>query len=367
MGATEGAAAAAAENSVIQGYDIAADRQQMNETLTNSAEIDALTTLIEVGNPESIISFGAGPTVEISKTSDLVLKSMAVSASDSTTLMFDTLAKVMAKFDMREIKQDNGFFAKLFGNANAKLDSIVSKYTGLGGEVDHIYILLKQYEDDIRRSNKELKKLFDANVSCYHELVKYILAGEQGCRELTEYIQQRTAAYEASRDGSIQFELVDLNQNLRLLEQRVNDLKIAETVVMQAIPMIKLMEYNNMNLLRKINSAFIVTLPVFKQALAQAIMLKRQKIQADSMAALDAKTNEMLRRNAGAIAERASAAAGGASAKESMATLETTWKTIINGIDESRKIHDDAQKQREAEAKRLADIRQEFDRKNHKG
>ena len=29
-----------------------------------------------------------------------------------------------------------------------------------------------------------------------------------------------------------------------------------------------------MNLVRKINSAFIVTLPVFKQALAQAIMLK---------------------------------------------------------------------------------------------
>ena len=35
-----------------------------------------------------------------------------------------------------------------------------------------------------------------------------------------------------------------------------------------------------------------------KQALAQAIMLKRQKIIADSMQALDDKTNEMLKKNA---------------------------------------------------------------------
>lgn len=67
---------------------------------------------------------------------------------------------------------------------------------------------------------------------------------------------------------------------------------------MQSIPMIKTMEFSNYNLVRKINSAFIVTLPVFKQALAQAILLKRQKIQAESIAELDKKTNEMLLKNA---------------------------------------------------------------------
>ena len=58
------------------------------------------------------------------------------------------------------------------------------------------------------------------------------------------------------------------------------------------------MEFSNMNLVRKINSAFIITLPVFKQALAQAILLKRQKIQAEAISALDKKTNEMLIKNA---------------------------------------------------------------------
>lgn len=83
-----------------------------------------------------------------------------------------------------------------------------------------------------------------------------------------------------------------------MLEQRTQDLRTAENVAMQSIPMIKTMEFSNYNLVRKINSAFIVTLPVFKQALAQAILLKRQKIQAESIAELDKKTNEMLLKNA---------------------------------------------------------------------
>ena len=59
-----------------------------------------------------------------------------------------------------------------------------------------------------------------------------------------------------------------------MLEQRTHDLRIAENVAMQSIPMIKTMQFANMNLVRKINSAFIITLPVFKQALAD--VYKRQ-------------------------------------------------------------------------------------------
>ena len=62
--------------------------------------------------------------------------------------------------------------------------------------------------------------------------------------------------------------------------------------------MIKAMQYNNMNLARVINSAFIVTLPVFRQALAQNILLKRQKLQSDALAALDQRTNALLQKNA---------------------------------------------------------------------
>ena len=321
---------------------------------------------IEVNNMESIVTFGAHAAEEISKASDIVLNSMNMAQLDESSQMLTTLAKIMDKFDIEEIKENPGLFGKLFGNLRKKLDQILAKYHTMGEEVDKIYVQLKQYEAEIKQSNRRLDQMFDANVNYYHELVKYILAGEQGCKELESYIAQRQNEMETTGDNSIQFEITSLNQCLMLLEQRTQDLRTAESVAMQSIPMIKTMEFSNMNLVRKINSAFIITLPVFKQALAQAIMLKRQRIQAESMAALDAKTNEMLIKNARNTVEQSKMTARLASGSSiKIETLETTWRTIVNGIDETKAIQENARKQRIEDAKRLETIKQEFNQKYH--
>ena len=359
-------AGAPQEELTVQPYDIVADRQQMNEELVNSPEVDALVSTIEIDNMESIVSFGAHAAEEISKASDVVLNSMNMSQLDESSQMLATLAKIMDKFDIQEIKDNPGLFGKLFGNLRKKLEQILAKYHTMGEEVDKIYVQLKKYEAEIKQSNRKLDQMFDANVNFYHELVKYILAGEQGCREIEAYIAQRQADMEATGDNSIQFEITNLNQCLMLLEQRTQDLRTAESVAMQSIPMIKTMEFSNMNLVRKINSAFIITLPVFKQALAQAILLKRQRIQAESMAALDAKTNEMLIKNARNTVEQSKLTARLASGSSiKIETLETTWRTIVNGIDETKAIQDNARKQRVEDAKRLEAIKQEFNQRYH--
>ena len=365
---TQTAAAPAVPDVVeeVKTYDIVADRQQMNQELVNSQEVDALVSTIEINNLETIVTFGAGAAEEISKASDVVLNSLNMSQLDESSEMLGTLAKIMSKFDIEEIKDDPGFFGKLFGNMRKQLDKILAKYHTMGDEVDKIYVQLKQYESEIKQSNRKLNEMFDANVNYYHDLVKYILAGEQGCRELEAYIAQRQADMEATGDQSIQFELTSLNQALMMLEQRTQDLRTAENVAMQSIPMIKTMEFTNMNLVRKINSAFIITLPVFKQALAQAIMLKRQKIQADSMAALDEKTNELLIKNARNTVEQSKMTARMASGSSvKIETLVTTWRTIVSGIDETRSIQDNARKQRAEDQKRLEVIKQEFNQMYH--
>ena len=348
----------------MEQYDIVADRQRMNAELTASKEVDDLVSTIEIDNLETIVTFGAEAAEEISKASDVVLNSMNMSQIDDSSQMLNTLAKIMEKFDIDEIKEDKGFFSKLFGNARKQLDRILDKYHTMGDEVDKIYVQLKQYESEIKQSNRKLDQMFDANVDYYHKLVKYILAGEQGCKELEDYIAKRQADMEVTGDTSIQFELTALQQALMMLEQRTQDLRTAESVAMQSIPMIKTMEFSNMNLVRKINSAFIITLPVFKQALAQAIMLKRQKIQAEAMSALDQKTNEMLIKNAQNTVEQSKMTArmaAGSSIK--IETLESTWRTIVNGIDETRQIQEDARRQRIEDQARLETIKQEFNSK----
>ena len=320
-----------------QAYDVEADRRQMTQIMVNSPEVDSLASQIEVYNLETIVSFGSGAAEEISKCSDVILNSMNMSQLDDSSAMLTTLAKIMDKFDIEELKDNPGLFGKLFGNLRRQLDKILAKYHTMGDEVDKIYVQLKQYESEIKQSNRKLEDMFQANVGYYHELVKYILAGEQGCRELEEYIAQRRAEMEATGDGSIQFELTSLQQALMMLEQRTQDLRTAESVAMQSIPMIKTMQFSNMNLVRKINSAFIITLPVFKQALTQAIMLKRQRIQAEAMSALDAKTNEMLIRNAQNTAEQSKMTARLASGSSiKIETLEKTWQTTGPGRPSSR-------------------------------
>lgn len=354
------------EMQAVQAYDITADRERMSTELVNSAEVDALASQIEVYNMETIVSFGAEAAEEVSKASDIVLNSMNMSQIDDSRAMLDTLAKIMSKFDIEEIKENPGLFGKLFGNLRKQLDKILAKYHTMGEEVDKIYVQLKKYEGEIKQSNRKLEQMFEANVNYYHELVKYILAGEQGCKEIEAYIAQRKDDMARTGDNSIEFEIQSLNQSLMLLEQRTQDLRIAENVAMQSIPMMKTMAFSNMNLVRKINSAFIITLPVFKQALAQAIMLKRQRLQAEAMSALDEKTNEMLMKNARNTVEQAKMTtklATGSSIQ--IETLENTWRTIVSGIEETRQIQENAKKKRAEDQVRLEAIKADFEKRYH--
>ena len=348
----------------VEQYDIVADRQQMNAELVNSQEVDALVSTIAIDDLETIVTFGSEAADEISKASDIVLNSVNLSQLDESSEMLKTLAKIMDKFDIEEIKEKPGLLNKWFSNAKKQLEKILSKYHTMGEDIDKIYVQLRQYETEIKQSNRTLAQMFDANVGYYHELVKYILAGEQGCKEIAEYIDAKQKEMDETGDRSIQFEIQTLQQAQTMLEQRTQDLRMAENVAMQSIPMIKTMEFSNMNLVRKINSAFIITLPIFKQTLAQAIMLKRQRIQAESMAALDEKTNEMLIKNARNSAEQAKLTAqlaSGSSVK--IETLETTWRTIVNGIEETRQIEENARRQRVEDQARLATIKSEFNSK----
>lgn len=349
-------------------YNIQADSNQLKQQLVNSQEVDDLVSTISVSDPETIVTFGSEVAEEISRCSDTILNSMNMSQINDSGEMLVLLAKIMDKFDLEEIKDNTSVIQKLFGNLKKQLDKIMAKYHTMGEEIDKVYVKLKQYEAEIKQSNRKLEDIFQANVNYYHNLVKYILAGEQGIKEIDAYIVQRQQDLISTGDNSIQFELTSLEQAKMMLEQRTQDLRVAENVSMQSIPMIKTMQFSNMNLVRKINSAFIITLPVFKQAISQAILLKRQRIQAEAMSALDAKTNEMLIKNAQNTvlqSKLTTQLASGSSIK--IETLETTWRTIVNGIQETKQIQENARKEREGDQIRLNTIKEEFNKMFNNG
>ena len=342
-------------------YDILEDRDRTVARLADSDEIDRLTSQIDIGDMTTIVTFGAKTVEEISKASDVVLRSMNLGQMDQSSQMLESLARIMSKFDIDEFRDSPKLFGRLLGNVRGQLERILTKYNTMGDEVDRIYVQLRGYEAEIKRSNEKLEQMFQANVGYFHELEKYIVAGEQGCHEIEDYMAQRKAEMERTGDQSISFELQTLEQAKTMLQQRTLDLRTAEAVALQSIPMIKAMQYNNLNLVRKINSAFIITLPVFKQALAQAIMLKRQKLQSDALSMLERRTNEMLLKNARNTVEQTKATARLAGTPSIQAeTLEKSWKTIVGGIEETRKLQQSAQNQRHQDQVKLENIRRDF-------
>lgn len=348
----------------VEQYDIVADRSQMETQLVGTEEIEKLTQLVKVDDMSTIVTFGADVANEISKASDTVLNSMSMAQLNESSRLMVELTKIMNQFDIEEIKDDPKGIAKIFSNAKKKLEKILAKYDTMGKHVDNIFIELRKNEDEIKKSNKNLSAMFEANVNFYHDLVKYILAGEQLDKELTDYIKSLEDEQAKTGDNSISFQIQSMQQAQQMLQQRVQDLRIAENVAMQAIPMIKMMEFSNYNLVRKINSAFIITLPVFKQGLAQAMMLKRQKIMAESQKALDEKTNELLLKNAQNtvdMSKQTAMLASGSSIK--IETLEQSWQTIMQGIEDTKAIQEEASKKREEDKARLEVIKKDFDSK----
>lgn len=344
-----------------ENFSLAECRQGYIDDFKKTGELEKYTAKIEVFDPNSIVKFGSEAAEEVSKSADVVLNGMNIDQINNSGKMLEALDKIMGSFDIDEVKEDKGLFGKLFGNAKKKLEKLLSKYNTMGDEIDKIYTQLKVYEGEIEKSNRNLDQMFNSNLEYYHELVKYIAAGEQGCKELHEYIEQKEQELATSNNVDLQFEISNLRQVENMLEQRVMDLKTAESIALQSIPMIKTMEFSNANLTRKINSAFIVTLPVFKQALAQTMMLKRQKIQADSMLALDKRTNELLIKNAQNTVEQSKQITRMTNTSSvQIETLEKTWNTIVSGIDETKRIQEEAKRKREEDSKRLDAIKQQY-------
>lgn len=348
------------ENMQIQNNDFdVATISEYKQRLRGMKEVQDLTSEVEIQNPNSIVMFGQGASEQISKVSDELLNSMKAVKAEEASEMLVNLTKIMDKFDIKELdgseKQSMlSKFMKGVGNSVAKL---FQKYDTMGYEVEKVYVLLKKYENDIRESNANLKKLYDANLHYYKLLEKYIVAGELALEEIEAYIYQISMNNSLGQEEK-QMMLQKLEISKEMLSQRVYDLQIAENVAIQSAPMIQTIQMSNFNLMRKINSSFIITLPIFKQCLAQAVILKRQEIQAKSIKQLDDKTNELIMRNAQNTARQSVEIAKMASGSSvSISTLEKSFETIMKGIEDTKAIQEANKVQRIENSAKLERIK----------
>jgi len=357
-----------AQNIDVQKTELPQEMQDTTaykERLKQLPEVQALTDEINIDDMNTILRFGQAPSTELSKISDELLSTVKNPNQAEASVMLQQLTAIMDKCDLEEIKNPEkaqSLVSKWFKKASAQLEKIFAKYDNVTKELDKVTITLRQYENEISKSNKELQRMQQANQTYFTALEKYVAAGELGLVEIDNYKASLQNSNMSPDELRMKIEKLDMMREM--LAQRTNDLLIAENVALQTQPMLNTMQMSNFNLQRKINSAFIISLPIFKNAIIQAIQLKKQAIQAKAMNDLDEKTNELLLRNAENTARQSvqiAQMASGSSVK--METLEQTYATIQKGIEDTRRITEEMASKRGENAQKLESMKADMKQK----
>lgn len=345
-----------------QQFDLATSKQKYELEIRESGIIDQLTSQIDITNTTSIIEFGKEPAQKMAQLADQVLSKYDSATIDDTSKLVNSLLEVMKKIDIGEIKSlqelsataKKSFFDRFKESAQEKLNRLVGKYRTIGSEMEQICTQLSVYEQQIKNSNSDIAKMYDAAKEEYKQLVATIMAAEQACKEIEEYRDAKQREFEETGNPDIQFELQNVNQALTLMEQRTADLRGSEAVALQSIPTFKIQEMTNANLARKINSAFIVTVPAFKTALVNSVIAKQQSIQAQGLAALDEATSVLVRKNAeNAVSQLQMSQKLANTSAVKADDIEYAWNTIMSGIQQYKEMEKQYSEIRKDEARRI--------------
>ena len=342
---------------------IVADTEAYKERLKQLPEVQALTNEISVQDVNTIVNFGQKSAEEITKISDKILSIAKVPTSKDAAQMITQLAKIMDKFDIRELEKiqsepaKQGFLQKLKQKIADEFEALIAKYDDMSKEVDKISQLLRTYENQTKQDNVTLTEMCQANYNYFEQLERYVVAAELGLVEIANYRQQVANRTDISEDQK-NAQLQQLDMMSQMLDQRKYDLLQAEVVARMTVPMLQNMQITNVNLLREINTAFVVGLPIFKQNLAQAIMLKRQAITANSMEQFKGAINKQLEQNATYASVQGKLVAENVTKGTfDMETLRKVYTTIKTGTENTKRIMSEQESKNKENTKDLEQLK----------
>ena len=351
---------------IEKANEIIANPEEYKEKLKLLPEVKALTNEINIQDVNTIATFGQKSAEEISKISDKILNIAKVPTNKDAAQMITQLSKIMDKFDIREIEkiQDEpakqSFLQKLKQKIADEFEALVAKYDNMSKEVDKIAQLLRTYENQTKQDNVTLTEMCQANHNYFEQLERYVVAAEIGLEEIANYREQVANRTDISEDNK-NAQLQQLDMMSQMLRQRQYDLLQAEIVARMTVPMLQNMQLTNVNLIREINTAFIIGLPIFKQNLAQAIMLKRQAITANSMEQFKGSINKQLEQNAAYAAAQGTVVAQNVTKGTfDMETLRKVYSTIKNGTENTQRVMREQEEQNKENTKDLERLKSDI-------
>lgn len=347
--------------------DVQLQKENLNEQTANQLRVQLreepqvlqIVNAMDIKKQNELLSLGKEPAEKLSRFSDRILNTMTLSKVDESSQLLNQLEKLMKRFDRNEITKEPNLLQKLFQRAKLSTEALFKKYQTLGSELEKIHVEFVAIEDELKRMNHNLEGLYEEDIEYYFELEKYVVAAEIKLEEVNKLIPE----CEQKASGGNQLARIEL-ENLRtvkeLLERKVDDLEKARMVAVVAAPQIKTMQRGNNDLIAKINSAFVTTIPIFKMGIINTVSAKRQKVHSDSLNAFEDRANQMLKDVTSDIMNQSvEIAKRSGSSSIKMETIENMWDTIVKGIAEYKQVKEEQSMQRIEDRKKLEALRED--------
>jgi len=269
-------------------------------TIKEQTKIELLAKEINIHDSHSVIFFGSRAQEQINSVSDSMLEGVRNKDLGSSGDSLNSLVTAIKGFDVEALNPNvkQGFFAKLFGFASPAV-KFLGKYDEVRGQVEKITDDLEQHKTQLLTDITALDRLYDVNFDYFNDLEMYIAAGVYKLKLLdNEIIPKLEAEIGENKKMAKTLGLNSVIATRNDLERRVHDLRLTRQVAMQALPSIKMVQENDKNLISKINSTLVNTVPLWKNQLAQTITIYRSAEAAKSVKNATDLTNDLLVENA---------------------------------------------------------------------
>ncbi len=215
-------------------------------------------------------------------------------------LVLSDLMKKLEQVSPDELKTEKrNFFSRFFGRVSHSVQEVLSRYQKTGAQIDRISVKLEHFKSALINDNKMLERLYEKNKEYYEALNVYIAAGQLKLEELKH--QTIPELKKKSKTEHHHMAVQDVNDMIQFadrLEKRVYDLTLSRQITLQRAPQIRLIQHTNQVLAEKIQSSIMTAIPLWKNQVAIALTLLRQRRAVEAQKQVSATTNELLLKNA---------------------------------------------------------------------
>ncbi len=322
-----------------------------DETVLSREElqmVESFTKQIDLRNSNMILQYGAGTQKKMADFSQDTLESVKTKDLGEVGDLLSGVVTELKSFDEEEEKGFLGIFKK----ASNKVTAMRAKYDKAEENVDKIIKVLEGHQIQLMKDSAVLDKMYELNLTYFKELSVYILAGkkkleEVRCGELKELVQKA----ELSKLPEDAQAARDLDGLCNRFEKKIHDLELTRAISIQTAPQIRMVQNNDTQMVEKIQSTIVNTIPLWKSQMVMALGIAHSTDAAKAQREVTDVTNALLRKNAEMLKT-----ATIETAKESergivdMETLKMTNESLISTLDEVMKIQKEGkQKRYEAE------------------